>query len=99
MIKRFRAVQVVTGAAVAGVLVGAPMSTQALSQCDPADYTVGGVFDLDGYLACGAGAGGGGLPATGGNNLQIIGVAAGVLAIGVGMFVTARRSQQQHEAV
>ncbi len=87
------AVIVMTAMLVAGV--GSPAS--AASQCDAADFTVGGEFDLDGYLACVGGTGGGGvgggLPATGSNTVQIIAIAIGLLAIGGAFIFTAYRGR------
>lgn len=72
-------------------------ASAAATSCDAADFTVAGVFDLDGYLACQASlAGEGGtLPATGSNTLQIVGIALGLLAIGVAATVIALRERRR----
>ena len=72
-------------------------ASAAATSCDAADFTVGGVFDLDGYLACQASLAGdgGNLPATGSNTLQIVGIALGLIAIGVAATVIALRERRR----
>lgn len=74
----------------AALVVGGATGAEAAASCNAADFTVNGVFDLQGYLACTAGQGGG-LPATGNSTLQIAGIAVGLLAIGGGILATARK--------
>ena len=82
-----------TGLSVVMFMGGA---SAAAASCDAADFTVGGVFDLDGYLACQAAlAGGGGLPETGSNTMQIVGIALGLVAIGVAATVIALRERRR----
>jgi LPXTG-motif cell wall-anchored protein len=78
----------------AALVVGSGTGAGAAASCDAADFTVDGVFDLQGYLACTAGQGGG-LPATGTSTLQIAGIAVGLLAIGGGILATARKRPDQ----
>jgi LPXTG-motif cell wall-anchored protein len=84
----YAAAATASGALIAGV--GAPAG--AAASCDAADFTVDGVFDLDGYLACTAGTGGG-LPSTGSSTLQIAGIALGLLTIGGGFLYSANRKR------
>lgn len=64
----------------------------AASQCTIANFTVNGVFDQEGYLACLAAAGGGtGLPGTGNDSLQSVGIAASMLLVGGALAVSAQR--------
>jgi len=64
-------------------------SASAATSCTAADFTVNGVFNMDGYLACLSGAGG--LPSTGSNTFQIVGIALGVIAVGVAAILVARK--------
>ncbi|MFZ4717974.1 MAG: LPXTG cell wall anchor domain-containing protein [Ilumatobacteraceae bacterium] len=71
-------------------------ASAAATSCSAADFTTGGVFDLQGYLACQAAlADGGGLPATGSNTMQIVGIALGLIAIGVAATVIALRERRR----
>lgn len=79
------------------VIVGTTSGVSAAPSCNAADFTVNGVFDLNGYLACQAGLAGG-LPSTGSNNLQIIGIALGLLAIGIAAVIVSSRERRRHAA-
>lgn len=70
------------------VIVLSPSGASAA--CNAADFTVGGVFDLNGYLACES-AGAGGLPATGSQTLQLAGIALAFLAIGLASVIVSRQ--------
>jgi LPXTG-motif cell wall-anchored protein len=81
----------VVAMATGGVAAAAPT-------CDAADFTTNGVLDLDGYLACLAGTGGGGgsvpvggLPATGSDMMRIVALGIGASVVGVGALVAAKR--------
>jgi LPXTG-motif cell wall-anchored protein len=64
-------------------------SASAAASCNVADFTVNGVLNMDGYLACLSGAGG--LPSTGSNTFQIVGIALGLVVVGVAAFLVARK--------
>lgn len=86
----------VMGAAGAGMLALAGVGTvgAAAATCDIADFTTGSTVDMDGYLACLAGAGGGdtpGLPSTGTDVAQYVGLGAGLIAVGVAAYLVARQ--------
>ncbi len=66
-------------------------SAGAAATCNAADFTTNGVFDTDGYLACLAAAGGGGLPATGSNTFQVVAIALGLVALGVAAVFVAKK--------
>ncbi len=74
------------------------MSTAAAApaSCSAGAFTVGGVFDLTGYLACQAALASGGLPETGSNSLQIFGIALGLLAIGIAAIYVSSRERRRH---
>jgi hypothetical protein len=76
---------------VALVLLLSPSAASAA--CDPADFTVNGEFDVQGYLACEAAAGGG-LPATGSQALQMVGLALAAIIVGVAALVLARQQRR-----
>ncbi|MEI8238982.1 MAG: NPXTG-anchored protein [Actinomycetota bacterium] len=64
-------------------------SASAAATCNASDFTVGGVLNMDGYLACLSGAGG--LPSTGSNTFQIVGIALGLVAVGVAAILVAKK--------
>ena len=76
------------------LIVGTTSGASAATSCNAADFTVSGVFDLNGYLACQAGLTGG-LPATGSSSLQIIGIALGLLAIGIAAVIVSARERRR----
>jgi LPXTG-motif cell wall-anchored protein len=76
---------------VALVLLLSPSAASAA--CDPADFTVNGEFDIQGYLACEAGAAGG-LPATGSPTLQIAGIALAAVIVGVAALILTRKQRR-----
>ncbi len=83
-------------AAMTAVIVGlflaaAPSGVSAA--CDAATYTVGGVFDTQGYLACLASEANG-LPATGNNTMQIVGIAIALVTIGIAFAVISVRARR-----
>jgi LPXTG-motif cell wall-anchored protein len=90
-----KAVAVVGAASLAvGVALVLLLSPSAASAaCDPADFTVDGEFDIQGYLACEAAAGGG-LPATGSQSLQMVGLALAVVIIGIAALVIAKQQRR-----
>ena len=91
--KRFVAVTTAV-AAVATFLVAVLLSPSgAQAACTQDQYTVGGVFDLQGYLACLAAESGGTIPGTGSNTMQIIGVALAFLVIGAAATFAPRRTR------
>jgi hypothetical protein len=77
---------------VALVLLLSPSAASAA--CDAADFTVNGEFDIQGYLACEAGAGGGTLPATGSPTLQIAGIALAAVIVGVAALALNRKQRR-----
>lgn len=84
-VKKISVLALVAGASVAGV----SSLSGASAACNAADYTSGGVFDLEGYTACLA------LPATGSDLVTPIGTAAGLLVlVGAGVFVSGRRKSE-----
>ena len=86
------------GVTTVGLGAGAASAT---SQCTVANYTNNGVFDQEGYLAClaaGGPGGGGGLPATGSDSLETIGLAAGVLVVGGALVASAHRRKSSAAA-
>ena len=74
---------------VAFILLLSPSGLSAA--CDPEAFTVNGVLDLEGDLACEAGAGG--LPATGSENLQLAGIALALIVVGFASLYIARRQR------
>jgi hypothetical protein len=90
--------KVVAAAGAASLAVGVALvllltPSAASAACDPADFTVNGEFDVQGYLACEAAAGGG-LPATGSQALQMAGLALAVVIIGVAALVLAKQQRR-----
>ncbi|MFM9037983.1 MAG: LPXTG cell wall anchor domain-containing protein [Actinomycetota bacterium] len=76
---------VIAGASVVGI----SSTSGASAACNAADYTSGGVFDLEGYTACLA------LPTTGSDLVTPIGTAAGLLVlVGAGVLVSGRRKSE-----
>ncbi len=83
----------------AAFLVAVVLSPAAArAECLADQFTVNGVFDLQGYLACqvaSSPAGGtasttaraGGLPATGSDTMQIVGIALALVAVGIAAVV------------
>jgi hypothetical protein len=81
------------GFSVAGLGGG---TASAQDECTVSDFTVDGVFDQEGYLACLSAAGAtpganGVLPVTGQNPLQAVGLAAGLFLVGGSLAVSAHR--------
>ena len=76
---------------IALVLLLSPSAASAA--CVAADFTVNGEFDLQGYLACEAGAAGT-LPATGSPALQMVGIALAALIMGVSALVLTRQQRR-----
>jgi LPXTG-motif cell wall-anchored protein len=80
------------GVATAGLSTS---GTAAQLECTVSNFTVGGVFDQEGYLACLAGQGGttvgGELPSTGQESLQTVGLAAGIFLVGGALVVSSQR--------
>jgi hypothetical protein len=66
-------------------------SANAAATCTAADFTVNGVFNIDGYLACLAGDGGTTLPSTGSNTAQFVAIALGLVALGVAAIIVAKK--------
>ena len=64
----------------------------AAASCNIADFTTGTTVNMDGYLACLSGAG---LPSTGTDMTQVIGLGAGLVAVGAAAFVVARQRRTQ----
>ncbi len=76
------------------LILGTTSGASAATSCSASAFTVNGVFDLNGYLACQA-ALGAGLPQTGSNTLQIAGIALGLLAIGIAALVVTNRERRR----
>lgn len=75
----------VAGAATAFALAGVGASPAAATECTTANFTSGGVFDTEGYLACLS------LPQSGSNSLDTLGVAAGLVVVGGAVMFAERR--------
>jgi LPXTG-motif cell wall-anchored protein len=67
-------------------LAGVGASPASATECTAANFTSGGVFDMEGYLACLSG-----LPSAGSNSLDTLGVAAGLVVVGGAMMFAGRR--------
>ena len=81
----------VTAIAAGLFFAAAPAGVSAA--CTASDFTVGGVFDTQGYLAC-LSAQSNGLPATGNNTMQIVGIAIALLTIGVAFAIISVRARR-----
>lgn len=79
-----------SAAGLSALVIGLGTTAGAAPVCNAANFTVGGVFDLQGYLACQAGPS---LPSTGNGSLQIAGIAAGLLVIGGASVITSRKNR------
>lgn len=82
-----------SAAGLSALALGLGTTAGAAPVCNAGDFTVGGVFDLQGYLACEAGPG---LPSTGGGSLQFAGIAAGLLVIGGASVIASRKNRAAH---
>ena len=81
----------ITAIAAGLFLAAAPAGVSAA--CSASDFTVGGVFDTQGYLACLASEATG-LPATGNNTMQIVGIAIALVTIGIAFAVVSIRARR-----
>lgn len=79
--------------AIAAGLFLAASPSGVSAACTASDFTVGGVFDTQGYLACLASEANG-LPATGDNTMQIVGIAIALLTIGIAFGVISLRARR-----
>jgi LPXTG-motif cell wall-anchored protein len=99
MMTRLRHMPLKVGAAVTSSFILATTvggTASAAPVCDAADYTVNGTLDLDGYLACLAGTGGGTapagqLPSTGSDMMRMVALGIGASVVGLGAVLAAKR--------
>jgi LPXTG-motif cell wall-anchored protein len=102
--RRARLIAVVVAFFSMFVLMPTSSASAAAPTCDAASFTVNGEFDIDGYLACLAGAGapgidapvtgGTGLPSAGSDVAQIVALAVGLLIIGAGISLSSARRRR-----
>lgn len=82
------------GIGAVGLVTAVIMSPSgAQAACSSADYTVDGVFDLQGYLACLGAESGGTLPSTGSSVFQLVGIALAFVVIGAATMFAPRRGR------
>lgn len=83
------ALRLAVAGSVLALSLGGTSPVGAAPSCNSADFTTGDEFDLAGYLAC---LSGGAVPEAGSNVVPLVGVAAGLVVIGLGVVgATVRR--------